>query len=85
MGSGNGRLFDVEEKVREYIVSFDTPREICKGELGYDTMTHSLVIRFVDALFSFRSFSFQNLRIRLTNVILLLSTATSGRWMSVAT
>ena len=29
-------------KVREYNVSFDSPGEICKRELGYDTMTSLL-------------------------------------------
>ena len=40
------------EKVREYIVSFDTPGEICTGELAYDTMTSLLGDSVLWMLFS---------------------------------
>ena len=40
------------EKVREYTVSFDTPGEICKGKLGYDTMTSLLGASVLWILFS---------------------------------
>ena len=43
---------DMGEKVREYIVSFDTPGEICSGQLGYDTMTSLLGDSVLWMLFS---------------------------------
>ena len=51
-GKWQRSTLDMGEKVREYTVSFDTPGEICKGKLGYDTMTSLLGASVLWILFS---------------------------------